>query len=683
MSLDPCVPRPVRKVAGTPFGKVTEGGDRAFSDLAVAGVLSVGSQVSTPALFAQEISSTTNLTILACEDLEVAAGNGNFSFADNFLLSANNAAINVVNDLNLFAGNNILLEANNVVVVGNFVVPSIETCNISCPAGNLNINSNNTFFSGNVNVADTLTVCSLACAGNLIVDASEVTINGNLTTDGLNVLAQLNVCDIHCNGDLTINANNILLNANLIELNANNILLNAADNVVINADLQVTGNLNVSDTLYTCNITCLSGNLNINSNNVSMNGNVNVANNLTANNASILNNLNANSLVVNNITVLNPNGFALNLAPLAPGRLVDYEPNTNALGYIATLPAGAISTDTQLVAFDPASSIPSRYNLSVAAPQQLVTRNPTTGNFIWSNFANLTYGNNATTLPLGISPNGNIRLANTSVVTLAAQNPVTDKLVVYNSGTETLSYANGLSAGVSGTDEFMGWDVALARPKRLPLTSSGASVNPFNMLTRDSITGSLHWSFDFPIASGQAYTLKMEPSGAIARDSNSLSSTAAYLIGLVDPTTYPNGAESIIVFDSILNAGTLVDYTPMTPVPFNVPNPFFATGSFPVLPGGAYLFVMDYSFTASLGVDSYVQLRFSLTGPATLLDNAVYRSGEDVRAGTAVIPFSSVNQFASLLPTVTLANGARTIANGPPYGGGNGLRTFVRIIQMN
>lgn len=120
-----CDPRPVRRVPGQqPFGFVNQGGDRAFGNLTVASDVSIGSQATIPLVYAEELASSTNLQLTACDNLR------------------------------LLVRNVVTVDAPSVVFDGNVAIQGTANLN-SLVVANLNI-SNATFTNLNVSALNLL-----------------------------------------------------------------------------------------------------------------------------------------------------------------------------------------------------------------------------------------------------------------------------------------------------------------------------------------------------------------------------------------------------------------------------------------------------------------------------------------------------------------------------------------------
>jgi hypothetical protein len=307
-----CDPRPVRKIPGLPFGKVTDGGDRSFSNLAISNVLSVGSQAVIPILYVEDIAARENLNVTVCEDFELAA-----------------------NNITLAANNNVLISGANVEIVGNFLVPNLQTCNLTCADGNLDVTSDNTIafatnlasFTNNVNIVGTLNVCDIICTGQLMMNAPIILVNNDLTIqDQLNVLGDATVagnlyaCNIVCNGgNLSVTSDNtITFTTNDASFTGN---VDVGNNLVVGDFLNVAGNANIDGLLNVCAIDCPGGNLNISA-----------ANNITfaTNNATFTNDVNVvGDLIVSgtinaNVTAVAAQAQSMLTYNQGTGQLVTY-----------------------------------------------------------------------------------------------------------------------------------------------------------------------------------------------------------------------------------------------------------------------------------------------------------------------------------------------------------------------
>lgn len=451
MSNIACQPRPIRRIPGLPFGYVEQGSDRSFNNLAVANVASVGSQLTAPLMYVAEIASMENLDISVCDNLNVVANNGHFVFG---------------NDLDMTANNAVTITAPNVYVDGNLVINgSLDICNLECAAGNMTIDSNNVFFTGNadvagnLNVSDTINACNISCPGNLNITSNTVFFSNNIDVNNT-----LKVCDIMCTGNLDINANNIVLNSNTLTItNFLNVLgdanvdgtLNAnvldVNNVTVNNNLDVLGNLNV------CSITCPGGDLTINDNLV-VNGNATVSNNLTSNNINVNNNasimgtldvcnimcdngavnflsnviiqnlqVNGNFIIPSNGNLNVGNGTFVNVTVTnntTTNNLV-VNNNINTLRVIATnvnatniQGTGIIATTLNAVNAGISGNASVGGNLTLTGgllgissttSQQLLTRNPTTGQLVVSTGAQVPAGTSGGR-PLQVEANGQVTL---------------------------------------------------------------------------------------------------------------------------------------------------------------------------------------------------------------------------------------------------------------------------------
>jgi hypothetical protein len=476
-SSDNCKPRPVRRVAGLPFGRVTEGGDRSYNNLSVASDLSVGSQAVIPLLYAEEIASLGNLELTVCENLNIAANDGTLSFGhdldvvanNNLSLTANNGSFSFNNDLTIEANNNFDIVAGNVTINGNFAVPNINACGLSCN-GTLNIVSSDSIVINAPNVIipnpGKLTVCDLVCTGNLEVNAGNLVLNSNLYTDTLTAIqgnvgqlnvGQLQTCNIACNNlsPLVLTANNVLIDAP-----AGMVIVNS--NLILSNDLTVAGNADVNGTLTVCNLVC-TGDLNINTANLVLNSNLKT-NTMTVNQfLDVQGNANIEG-VLNVCNIACPNGtlnIAANLIELNSNNLqvtgqTEFVQDVTVLGNVAILQN--LNTDNLFVtnvatfagdAF--VCDIICNNQLNLNAPNVVTNANlSVTGNASVGN--NLVVANTTTTNNLVV--NNNLQANNGSFGNnlLVANTTTTNNLVVNNNlSANNGSFGNNLTVANTTT----------------------------------------------------------------------------------------------------------------------------------------------------------------------------------------------------------------------------------------
>lgn len=381
--------------------------------------LTVNNNTFSANLTVSNTATTNNLTVnnaIATQDLSVN----------------NNAQISGT----LFACNIVCINGNLSLQGANVSLTTNPNGNLSLQTNNFVVAANNSSFGGNVGVSGTLTAGTLAAnnvttSGNLTVNNLTVNVNADVGNN-LNVGNSLNVCNVVCPNNLIVTAPNSNFSGNL----------------------RTPVNLTVGGTTQTLSLNVLSGGtfsavntstLNVNTlatlQNVVVNTNVGIVNNLSVANVSVTTNLNvAGQIRANNNLVSNANFFVTNMAALAPGQLVDYNTANGRFGYVsdAVLAAGSVSDN--LLGWNTANSTPSKLSIVTAAPNQLLTRNTTSGQIVSSNFANVSAVPAANFNSLGVdSGTGNVGRAPNFGVVWRNKNGTGDQAVL-NGNTDTVTY---------------------------------------------------------------------------------------------------------------------------------------------------------------------------------------------------------------------------------------------------
>jgi hypothetical protein len=186
-------------------------------------------------------------------------------------------------------------------------------------------------------------------------------------------------------------------------------------------------------------------------------------------------------------------GSVMSLAPQAPTQLVDYNPATGQLGYVTdAVLSSTVSTTTNIMGWDPATSTPRKYVLADAAPQQLLTRNAATGAIVYSS------ASGAGAYPVGTTTSGGpIQIESNGTVAYRVSTPPLFQrstgqvvpsgaaaLVLFPTNVQQATTDCTYNAGIFTTETNNAYHVDLT------ITQAAVSTNCFYQIVYGSVVGS-------------------------------------------------------------------------------------------------------------------------------------------------------------------------------------------------